>query len=223
MPLPLLLAGALLIASPVSAHALSQDQRALDAFADRREAALAEQIAIEGLTVERAQELSMLQERRGAVGEAEATLRRASTQFPGDRGLALTLVRFLVRTSRAAQGMEVFEEFAQQHADDRTVHFTMATLYEDLVRNGPSLTGEEKRAYIPRGIAAADRAIALDPTYADAVDCKALLLFHQARLETNPDRRQELQSEAERLRAYASELRRNAVSGAPSVFLTSYV
>lgn len=210
----LLLASSLLIASLAAAQ-VSRDQRAIDVRAARLEAALAAQIETEGLTVERAQELSMLQERRGAVAEAEATLRDARTLFPGDRALAMTLVRFLVRHSNAAQGMEVFEELAQREPGDRTVHFTAATLYEDLVRNGPGLTDDEKRAYLPRGLAAADRAIALDPAYADAVDCKALLLDHQARLEINPARRQELHREAERLRAYASELRRDAEAVVP--------
>lgn len=184
------------------------DQRAFDAFADRREAALVAEVATEGLTVERAQELAMLQERRRAIAEAEATLREARTQFPGHRELALALVRFLIRHSKATQGMDVFEEFAQQQPGDPTVHYTTASLYEDLVRNRTGLADGERLAYVSRGIAAADRAIALDPAYADAIECKAALLAHQARLEPNPERRRDLQTEAERLRAYAEDLRR---------------
>ena len=185
-----------------------RDQPPAYVEAARQEAELKALISAEGLTVERALRLASIQERRGLAADAEATLRDARQLYPDDKKLVTTLAGLLVRQDKSAQAIEVLEDLARLQADDRTIHYTIGTYYEELVRKGSGLNDAEMRSYIQRGIAALDRAIALDPRYMEAIAYKNIMLRHQLRLETDPGRRQQLEEESNRLRAYAIELQR---------------
>jgi TonB family protein len=127
---------------------------------------------------------------------------------------ATKLASLLVRQGKTADAVEVIEELGRVQAGDRTVHYLLVTYCEELVRKG-QLTPGEKAAYTAKGIAAADRAIALDPQYMEAITYKNILLRHQARLETDPARQQALIAEADRLRSHAIELvKERQLSGA---------
>jgi TonB family protein len=171
------------------------------------EAQLTSEIAAEGLTVERAMKLAMYQEKRGAAAEAEATLLGARKLFPIDRPLATALAGHYVRQGKSVRAVEVLEEQARLTPDDRSVHYMIATFYEELVRKGAGPDGE-KRAYIMKGIAAVDRAIALDPVSSEALAYKNLLLRHQARLEPDPAAQRMLTEQANALRTQAMELQK---------------
>ncbi len=146
----------------------------------------------------------------------EAELRAEIAAEGLTTGRAMRLVSMLVRQGKTAPAMEVLEDLARVRPDDRTVHQTIAAYYEELVRKSPDLTPDERRAYIEKGIAAADRAIALDPQYMEAIVYKNLLLRHQALRETDASRRTLLLQEADRLRAYAIDLQKERRAVAPS-------
>lgn len=138
--------------------------------------------------------------------EAELRAEIAAEGLTVDR--ATRLASMLVRQGKAAAAMEVLEDLARVQPGDRTVHYTIATYYEELVRKSPELTAEEKRGYIAKGIAAADRAIAIDPRYMEALAYKNILLRHGATIEPDASKRRLLIEEADRLRAFAMELQK---------------
>jgi TonB family protein len=189
-----------------AAAQVARDQPPAYVEAARQEAELKALIAAEGLTIERALKLASLQETRGLTVDAEATLRDARKLFPNDRELVMALSRLLVRHGKSAAAMEVLEELARLQPEDRQVHYMIGTHYEEIVRKNEALPLEERRAYLVKGIAAIDRALALDPAYSEALAYKNILLRHQARLETDPVAQRRLIDEADLLRTRAMEM-----------------
>jgi TonB family protein len=148
----------------------------------------------------------------------EAQLRGEIAAEGLTRERATKLASLLGRQGRTAEAIDVVEELGRVQAGDPTVHYLLVTYCEEVVRKG-QLTPDEKAAFIAKGLAAADRAIALDPQYAEAITYKNILLRHQTRLEMDPARQQALIAEADRLRVYAMELlkERRASGAAPGV------
>ncbi len=138
--------------------------------------------------------------------EAELRAEIAAEGLTVERGMKL--VRLLVRQGKTAAALDALEDLGRVHPQDRAVHYTAATFYEELVRKSSELTPQEKRAYIAKGIAASDRALAVDPVYYEALTYKNILLRHQARFETDPVEQRRLIDEADLLRARAIELQK---------------
>jgi protein TonB len=182
--------------------------------AARQEAQLKARIAAEGLTPQHALALAALQERRGAAAEAETTLLDARKLFPADRTLISSLARHYTRRGKGTEAIDLLEQLAHLEPGDRLAHYTIATYYEEMVRRG-QLSHDDRRAFILRGIAAADRALALDTEYMDALIYKNILLRHQATVEQDPAERQRLLAEADRLRNHAMELHKQQRPNAP--------
>ena len=63
---------------------------------------------------------------------------------------------------------------------DAEAQHVIATFYEEKVRKDTSLAAGDRLRYIQAGIAAEDRALALNPEYVDAMIIKNILLRHQA-------------------------------------------
>lgn len=203
------------VALPAAAQDAPRDLPPAFVEAARQEAQLRARIAAEGLTPQFAVDLAAHQENRGAQAEAETTLVDARKLFPADRSLISALARYYTRHGKGAEAIEVLEQQARLEPGDRLAHQTVATFYEEIVRKG-QLSPDDKRAFILRGIAAADRALALDAEYVDALVYKNILLRHQFTLEPDPARRQQLIAEADALRAQAIELRERQGATAPS-------
>jgi protein TonB len=195
-----------LSAVPAAAQDTPRDQPPAFVEAARQEAQLKARIAAEGLTPQFAVDLATHQENRGAAAEAETTLVDARKLFPADRSLISVLARYYTRHGRGPEAIEVLEQLARLEPGDRLAHQTVATFYEEIVRKG-QLSPDDKRAFILRGIAAADRALALDAEYVEALVYKNILLRHQSTLEPDAARRQRLIVEADGLRTQAIELR----------------
>ena len=164
-------------------------------------------------------ELAKLQEARAATSEAEATLQAARTAFPNDSTVLNTLARFYTRRGDFDRAVAVIEDAAALDPSNPQGHQLVATYYQEKVQKDHSLTPTEKLTYIQKGIDAADRALAMNPEYVDAMIYKNILLRHQANIEPDPSRQAQLLAEADVLRNKAMELnkaRGAAVrSGAP--------
>ena len=89
----------------------------------------------------------------------------------------------------------------------------LGTYYFEKTRDR-TLTPETKQAYVERGIAAEDDALAINPDYMEALVYKNLLLRVQALSEPDPVRRQQLVSQADALRNKALALQKNTSTGA---------
>ena len=74
----------------------------------------------------------------------------------------------------------VVQQRAELEPNNAEAHYTVAIYYwDEACRNG-SLTGVQRREYIMNGLAAVDKAIALNPDYVDALVYRGLLLRIEA-------------------------------------------
>jgi TonB family protein len=171
--------------------------------AGRAEAALRAEIDAEGWTVERGLALARYQEQRKAADEAEATLLTLRKEFPDEKRVLQALSAFYVRQGSAPQAMALLEEAAGQDPTDKEAQYRVAMHYEEIIRRGTDLTPEAKRAYAMKGADAAQRALEIDPSYAEARVYWGILLRHQAASEPDEGRRQALIAQSETLRTEA--------------------
>lgn len=152
--------------------------------------------------------LAKLQEDRGALQEAEATLRSAYAATAGNREVLLSQARFYARQGNFQQSIDLVETYAAQNPSDPSGHQLVATWYWEKAQKDTSLSPADKLMYIESGIQATDRALAQRPDYIEALTYKNILLRMKGNLETDAARRQQLYSEADTLRNRAIQLQR---------------
>ena len=141
-----------------------------------------------------------------AVVSLGALARERSTQQQMPRDRTANEQRSSDRATFERRVSELEQTAAAQPADASVPHL-VGSLYFEKTRD-QSLTADEKRAYIKRGLAAEDRALAADPDYIEALVYKNLLLRTQATLETDAELQAALLHEADTLRNRALELQR---------------
>ena len=141
-----------------------------------------------------------------AVVSLGALARERSTQQQMPRDRTANEQRSSDRAAFERRVSELEQTAAAQPADASVPHL-VGSLYFEKTRD-QSLTADEKRAYIKRGLAAEDRALAADPDYIEALVYKKLLLRTQATLETDAGLQAALLHEADTLRNRALELQR---------------
>ena len=82
--------------------------------------------------------------------------------------------------------MEALNKAAELKPNDPQGHQLVAVYYFDKSNKDHRLTNAQKREYTEKGIASADRAIALNPDYSDALTYKNLLLRILANTRDRP-------------------------------------
>jgi tetratricopeptide (TPR) repeat protein len=180
-----------------------------------REAELQKRIAAAPRGIAAYHELAKLQEYRGAFAEAEATLLKARQIAPTHKPVLMALAAFYNRQGKFDKTMDALEAAEKLDPADRAAPYMVATYYWEKAYKDKSLLPAQQLQYIQSGIAAIDRALALDPDYMEALTYKNLLLRMRASLETDPFQKQQLIAEADALRARAMELSkaRTAIRG----------
>jgi TonB family protein len=181
-----------------------------------REAEVAERIAASPTGIAAYQQLARLQEERGAYVEAEATLLQARQVAPKNPQVVVWLAQFYNRQGQFEKTMEMLEAAeALEPADPRGAQI-VATYYWEKAYKDHKLLPAEQLQYVMNGIAATDRALAINPDYVEALTYKNLLLRMRANLETDPFQKKQLIAEADTLRSRAIELNkgRTAINGA---------
>ncbi len=88
----------------------------------------------------------------------------------------------------------------------------VATYYWEKAYRDHRLLPAEQLQYVMNGIAATDRALALNPNYSDALTYKNLLIRMRANLESDPFLKQQLMAEADVLRNRAIELNKGRIA-----------
>jgi TonB family protein len=172
------------------------------------EAALRKQIA-ESPSDRRAYlRLAKLQEDRGSMQDAEATLLAAQRAIPGDKAILHALAGLYTRTGRFDDGVAVLQQAAQIDPTDPEGHHRVAVYYWEKTFRDKALTPGEQRSYILSGIEAEDRALAIDGDYDQALVYKNMLLRLQANTESDRAVQQRLIAEADALRTRAVEIAR---------------
>jgi TonB family protein len=171
-----------------------------------REAELVKRLAASPADITAYQQLAKLQENRGATAEAEATLLKARTMAPKQKPLLIALAGFYFRHGNFDKTVEALETAERLEPNDPESAQLVATYYWEKVFKDRQLLPADTHRYITSGIAATDRALAVNPDYTDALLYKNLLLRMKANLESDPFLKQQLNSEAEGLRNRALEL-----------------
>ena len=152
-------------------------------------------------------ELANLQEQRGAVADAEATLLRMRGAHPGSVESYHALAGLYNRTGQFDRAIGALEEAAALHPSDPNGYQLLATFFWEKANRDAALAPVEKMAYARRGIAAADRALAINPELVESMVYKNLLLRTLASLEPDAASQRTLLAEADTLRSRAMALR----------------
>jgi TonB family protein len=161
-------------------------------------------------------ELAKLQEQRGAVDDAEASLKRAAIQSNNARNVLVALSQFYNRAGQFEKTVETLQLAADAAPTDPAGHQLVATYYWEKAHKDQTLSPEDKARYIDAGISATDRAIALNADYVEALTYKNILLRMKANLQPDAVQKDALLQEADSLKNRAMELQK-ARAGQPAV------
>jgi TonB family protein len=151
-------------------------------------------------------QLVRLQEARGAKSEALATLAAMRRAFPNDQATLRFAASTYTKLGETDEAVAIVEAIAASQPNDKALQMMVATYYWEIVSKG-GLPPGQTAAYLKNGVAATDRALALDADYVDALVYKNILLRLQASA-ADAATRPALLAEADALRTRAAELNR---------------
>jgi TonB family protein len=180
-----------------------------------REAELKKAIASSSPNTAPYLELAKLQEDRGAIAEAEATLTAARTALPNNTPVLNAIAQFYNRQGQFERTIAALEDVAAVDPSDPARHQLIATFYWDKAYKDKSLSPAAALGYIKAGIAATDRALAINADYMEALVYKGILLRMLANTETDATTKQALLADADHLRARAQDLQRARGNAGP--------
>lgn len=157
--------------------------------------------------------LAKIYEDAGRYEEAEQALLKARDANPNDVTVYVQMSGFYNRQGDFEKTMEALHKAADIRPDDPQGHQLVATYYWEKAQKDHTLSPPQKKDYIMKGIEAANRALALNPEYIEALTYKNILLRMQGNLETDMARRTALYKEADELRNKAMELSKKKTAG----------
>lgn len=157
--------------------------------------------------------LAKIYEDAGRYEEAEQALLKARDANPNDVTVYVQMSGFYNRQGDFEKTMEALHKAADIRPDDPQGHQLVATYYWEKAQKDHTLSNPQKKDYIMKGIEAANRALALNPEYIEALTYKNILLRMQGNLETDMARRTALYKEADELRNKAMELSKKKTAG----------
>ena len=157
--------------------------------------------------------LAKIYEEAGRYEDAEQTLLKAKGVKPNDPVVYTTLSGFYNRQGDFPKTMEALHQAAELEPNNPEGYHRLAVFYWEKAFRDHRLAKKEKVEYLQKGIDAEDKALSLNPNYAEAMTYKNILLRLQANETTDPKRQQELIREADQLRNRAMELNKKKASG----------
>jgi tetratricopeptide (TPR) repeat protein len=180
----------------------------------------AEPIALELIGIEpnepsNYQALGKLYEDQAEFERAEEMFKKAIEVRPNEPGGYQLLAGFYNRRGEFDKTMEAFQRRAEMEPNNPEAWHTIGTYNYDKVFRDKSLSRDMQRKYVDIGIAAEDKALALNADYFEAVTFKNLLLRAKALTERDPAAQKRLIDEAERLKTRAEQIKAKQ-SGTPA-------
>ena len=162
------------------------------------------------------QMLARLYEDQGRFEEAEKFLLQAIDKAPNESTGYQLLAGFYNRQGEFEKTMAAWTKRAEMEPNNPEAWHTIGVYYQDKVLKDKRLSRDVAKDYSQKGIAAEDRALAINPEYSDAMVYKNILMRHQALFERDPKFQKQLIDDAERLlqRAMAIQKKQNADAGA---------
>jgi tetratricopeptide (TPR) repeat protein len=158
--------------------------------------------------------LMQIYENAGRYEDAEQALQKAREVKPDDPLVYTTMSGFYNRQGDFPKTMEALHKAAELDPKNPTGWQMVATYYWEKAYKDHRLTSAQKKEYIQNGIEAVDKALALNPDYAEALTYKNLLLRMLGNEETDMAKRAALYKEADDLRNRAIDLNKKRASGA---------
>jgi tetratricopeptide (TPR) repeat protein len=158
-------------------------------------------------------QLSKIYEDAGRYEEAEAALVKARDQKPDDPSVYTALSGYYNRQGDFPKTMESLHKAADLEPSNPEGYQRVGVFYWEKAFRDHRLQQKQKVEYINKGLEACDKAISLNPNYAEALTYKNILLRMKANETTNMDERKRLIDEADQLRTKAMELTRKAKTG----------
>lgn len=156
--------------------------------------------------------LAKIYQDAGRYDEAEQALIKAAEVKPNDPTVYTTLSGFYNDQGEFDKTIENLRKAADLAPDNPQGYHLIATFYEEKVRKDFRLPKQQKKDYAIAGVEAEDKALALNPSYVDALVVKNILLRHQANAETDRAKQEALIKEADAIRSKALELRKSTDS-----------
>jgi tetratricopeptide (TPR) repeat protein len=157
--------------------------------------------------------LSKLYEDSGRYEEAEQALLKGRDVKPNDPTVYATISGFYNRQGNFEKTMEALNKAAELDSNNPQAHHLLGPYYQEKVTKDHTLKDDQKRAYIDAGLAAEDRALAINPDYVDALVYKNILLRLKGNIEKDPVKRQDLYKQADTIRNRAMELQKKKTAG----------
>ena len=157
--------------------------------------------------------LAKIYEEAGRYEDAEQTLLKAKGVKPNDPVVYTTLSGFYNRQGDFPKTMEALHQAAELEPNNPEGYHRLAVFYWEKAFRDHRLGKKEKVEYLQKGIDAEDKALSLNPNYAEAMTYKNILLRLQANETSDPKRQAELIREADQLRNRAMELNKKKASG----------
>lgn len=157
--------------------------------------------------------LANIYEEAGRYEDAEETLLKARELRPQDPVVHSTLAGFYNKQGDHPKMLDALTQAADVQPENPEGYYRLSVHYEEIVRKDHRLPRATKLDYTLKGIAAADKALAINPQYSDAMIYKGILMHHQAGMETNRARQLEIIKEAEAIRDRAIEINTKRQTG----------
>lgn len=159
--------------------------------------------------------LAKIYEDAGRYDDAEQTLLKAKEVKPSDPVVYTTLSAFYNRQGDFPKTMEALHQAAELEPNNPEGYHRLAVFYWEKAFRDHRLPKKEKVDYLQKGVDAEDKALSLNPNYAEAMTYKNILLRLQANETTDRKEQERLLKEADELRSRAMELTKKKASGLP--------
>ena len=157
--------------------------------------------------------LAKIYEEAGRYEDAEQTLLKAKEVKPNDPVVYTTLSGFYNRQGDFPKTMEALHQAAELEPNNPEGYHRLAVFYWEKAFRDHRLGKAEKVEYLQKGVDAENKALSLNPNYAEAMTYKNILLRLQANETTDRKEQQRLIEEADKLRNRAIELGKKKASG----------
>ena len=152
--------------------------------------------------------LARLYEDQGRFEESEAYLLQAIDKAPNEPTGYQLLAAFYNRQGEFEKTMAAWTRRAEMEPNNPEAWHTIGVYYEGKVRADKTLRRDVAKDYALKGIAAENKALAINPEYPDAMVYKNILMRYQALHERDPKLQKQLTEDAERLLQKAMALQK---------------
>jgi len=123
----------------------------------------------------------------GRIDDALSFFQEYSQKHPNDAKAKETMANLYFQKADFPKGVQMMEESMRITGPKKETYETIGAQAWDKAHNYPDLTDEQRQQVITQGIDAENKALAIDPNYAEALAFINLLYREQARIDQRTD------------------------------------